>query len=79
MLQTSLEAAVDVDKFPKAVVDVYVMVLQVCCHLHFSVVSCYCISVFPPHRLCPLMSATLFHTLRQVPFYWADIAVRVFA
>eukprot|EP00775_Hariotina_reticulata_P001761 gene1761-2101_t len=28
MLQTSLEAVVDVDKFPKAVVDVFVMVLQ---------------------------------------------------
>jgi ribonuclease PH len=79
MLQTSLEAAVDVDKFPKAVVDVYVMVLQVCGQLHFSVLSCYCISVFHPHRLCSLISATLFHTLRQVPFYWAGIAVHVFA
>lgn len=29
MLQTSLEAVVDLDKFPKAVVDVFVMVLQV--------------------------------------------------
>jgi len=51
MLQTSLEAAVDVDKFPKAVVDVYVMVLQVCC-LSFALFSAFLLLYkrFPPSQ-----------------------------
>lgn len=34
MLSTALEGVVDLDKFPKAVVDVAVLVLQVGVHVH---------------------------------------------
>jgi ribonuclease PH len=42
LLQSTLEAVVDVDKFPKASVDVNVLVLQVCKHK-----SCCCLPAAP--------------------------------